>query len=89
MKDPENELNVHRISGAPEEWIADFLRQGLAKYGGRIYGAAVHLEVHSEDDPESSYCLFFFNWPSTAQMQGRLSTSVTNLALRHLGVQVP
>jgi hypothetical protein len=81
-----NEVNVHRIHGSPEQWLREFIETTLAAYPGRVYGACVHLEIQDEADPESSFTSVYFNWPSSAQMMGRLFTTATQLALRHCGL---
>ncbi len=83
----EPEFKIERIAGEPEEWLRDFIRDALQAHAGRIHGVCIHLEVLSADDGgETSGCISFYNWPSSAQLQGRLHTTVTQLALRHLGL---
>lgn len=84
--DPERQMNIVRIHGAPEDWLRDFLREKLALFAGKIYGAAIHLEITCEEEPEASYCITYWSWPSAAQLQGRLATTVVQLGLRHLGL---
>jgi len=78
------EASITRIGGDPEHWCREFLEEMLEKHSGRIYGICVHLELLGEDG-ESSGCTTYWDWPSSAQLQGRLSTTITQLALRHLG----
>jgi hypothetical protein len=79
-----SESNIVRIKGKPEEWLREFVSKQLAENSGRIYGVCLHMEV-LEPDGETSGCTTFIDWPSSAQLQGRLQTTITEIAMRHLG----
>lgn len=81
----EEECVVRRIHGSPEEWLREFIDQQLKANAGRIYGVCVHLEI-TEEGGETSGCVSYINWPSSAQLQGRLHTTITQLSLKHLGL---
>jgi len=73
---------VERIHGKPEDWLRDFIEHALRSYSGRILGACIHLEI-LEPDGDGSGCVSWYDWPSSAQLQGRLQTTVYQLAERH------
>lgn len=79
------EHNVVRIHGRPEEWLREFVENALKQHSGRIYGACLHLEVLDDEDGETSGCIAYIDWPSSAQLLGRLQTTITQYAMRLLG----
>lgn len=75
------ETQIIRIHGDPEQWLRDFVDHELSQHKGKIAGVCLHLEI-LEEGGESSFSQCYKDWPSTAQLIGRLFTTATDLAQR-------
>lgn len=72
---------ITRIGGDIEDWIADFLKNRLGDYSGRIVGGCVVLEITSDDDNEDPTTThLYYNWKDRKQLMGVLQMIQAELA---------